>query len=52
MITVANNQAQEIIKAVNTVGEVVEELAKLGEADEAVVERKSREFLDTIKVLH
>jgi len=37
---------------VKTVGEVVEELVKLGEADQAFVERKSREFLETIKVLH
>ena len=41
---------QEIVRAVSIAGDVIKELAKLGEADRGVVEQKSNEFLGIVKV--
>lgn len=38
------------MRAVSIAGEVLSELAKLGEADQRLVEQKSNEFLGIIKV--
>ncbi|BDA44495.1 EEF1A lysine methyltransferase 4 [Coccomyxa sp. Obi] len=40
---------REIVRAVDVAGEVIKELAKLGEADQGVVEQKSNEFLGIVK---
>ncbi|EIE27070.1 hypothetical protein COCSUDRAFT_55096 [Coccomyxa subellipsoidea C-169] len=40
---------RDIIRAVEVAAEVVKELSKLGDADQSLVEKKSKEFLGIIK---
>ena len=42
--------AQNIVRAVELAGEVVEELAKVGEADAAKAQHLCSQFLQTVKV--
>ena len=43
------NVLQKVVRAVETAGEVVEELAKVGQADPAVTQQLCSQFLQTIK---
>lgn len=45
-----NYAFQDIVRAISIAGEVLKELAKLGEADQRLVEQKSNEFLGIVKV--
>lgn len=41
---------QDILKALDVAADVVNELSKLGQADQSTVDRLSKEFLDIVKV--